>query len=229
MLERAQGTGSAIPRGTGPLCCKLALKMLKPPWFRGVLAGVLLIGSSSAALANGSSGKSAVRAAKPVKAATKLAPALPRVSRAMPAARLALPSTLALVPAVLSQEQLRIADQVLLGNMQCELGVRVSLRVHKVVAGYFWLDVGPIRHLMEPVATVTGAVRLEAPGSGAVWIQLAHKSMLMNKRLGRRMADECRNAGQWTVAQALLRSPGVGLLDDPITDWAVGRVDFSAY
>jgi hypothetical protein len=44
---------------------------------------------------------------------------------------------------------------------------------------------------MLPVPTNTGALRLEGKASGLVWLQLPTKSMLMNNKLGQRMADEC--------------------------------------
>ncbi|MCF8211690.1 MAG: hypothetical protein K9K38_20160 [Rhodoferax sp.] len=130
---------------------------------------------------------------------------------------------------VLSPEQLRIAEHVLVGAMRCEKGVMVSVRRHPGSAGHFWLDAGRKSHLMLPVVTATGAVRLEAAGTGAVWIQLAHKSMLMNQKLGRRIADDCMHAEQWTVARNLALSPGPGLLDGPTRSVVSVRWDISAY
>jgi hypothetical protein len=93
----------------------------------------------------------------------------------------------------------------------------VNLQPHPTAAGYFVLEIARHRFMLSPVATSTGAVRLEDTHAGAVWLQLANKSMLMNQKLGQRMADECMSPTQLEVAQALARTQttGGGLLDAP--------------
>lgn len=118
-------------------------------------------------------------------------------------------------PAVLSAEQLAIAERVQVGTSRCELAVVVTIRADPQTAGRFVLDAGHKRYSLDPVVTSTGAVRLEDVSSGAVWIQLANKSMLMNQRLGQRIADDCMNPQQALVAQALLKAPAPHLLDAP--------------
>ena len=66
-------------------------------------------------------------------------------------------------------------------------------------------------------STATGAVRLEDQHAGAVWIQIANKSMLMNQKLGQRMADECMSPQQFTVAEGFKKNPPPSLLDSPAT------------
>jgi hypothetical protein len=68
---------------------------------------------------------------------------------------------------------------------------------------------------MSPVETTTGAVRLEDPQAGAMWLQLQNKSMLMNSKLGQRMADECQSPNQMAVAEAMKLAPPPSLLDAP--------------
>ncbi len=119
-------------------------------------------------------------------------------------------------PAVLSAEQLAIAERVQVGTSRCELAVVVTVRADAHTAGRFVLDAGHKRYSLDPVVTSTGAVRLEDMTSGAVWIQLANKSMLMNQKLGQRIADECMNPQQALVAQALLKAPAPHLLDVPV-------------
>jgi hypothetical protein len=70
------------------------------------------------------------------------------------------------------------------------------------------------------VLTSTGAVRLEDEKSGAVWLQLANKSMLMNQKQGKRLADDCMNPDQLRVAKAMERSPQPGLLDPVVVEVA---------
>ena len=79
----------------------------------------------------------------------------------------------------------------------------------------FFLDMGSKHYVLLPVVTSTGAVRLEEESSGAVWLQLGNKSMLMNQKEGKRLADECMNPDQLLVAQAMERNPQPGLLDAP--------------
>ena len=66
---------------------------------------------------------------------------------------------------------------------------------------------------MVPVVTATGAIRLEDAAGGAVWLQLGNKSMLMDQKQGRRLADVCMNADQVLVAQALEKTPAASILD----------------
>ena len=51
---------------------------------------------------------------------------------------------------------------------------------------------------MHPVESRTGAIRLEDPMRGAMWLQLGNKSMLMSQKLGQRLADECQSPQQVT-------------------------------
>jgi hypothetical protein len=138
------------------------------------------------------------------------------------------PARKALVPPVdvvvvytaLSAAQLAVADKVALGKIPCELAAHVSIVPNPQSAGRFILELGREKHFMEPVLTSTGAVRLEDEKSGAVWLQLANKSMLMNQKQGKRLADDCMNADQLRVAQAMERSPQPGLLDPLVVEVA---------
>ena len=67
---------------------------------------------------------------------------------------------------------------------------------------------------MHPVVTSTGAIRLEDNhDGGAVWLQLSNKSMLMDQKAGKRLADECASPAQLAVAEALKKNPAPSLLD----------------
>ena len=120
-----------------------------------------------------------------------------------------------LAPVEVSPEQMAIAGKVLVGKINCELGATVLMTHDEHSPGRFFLDMGNKRYVMLPVVTSTGAVRLEEDTSGAVWLQLGNKSMLMNQKEGKRLADECMNPDQLLVAQALERNPQPGLLDAP--------------
>ncbi len=139
----------------------------------------------------------------------------PKSARSLAKTPVAVPVYEAPAPAVLTAEQLAIAERVQVGTSRCELAVVVTIRADAQTAGRFVLDAGHKRYSLDPVVTSTGAVRLEDLSSGAVWIQLANKSMLMNQRLGQRIADDCMNPQQALVAQALLKAPAPHLLDAP--------------
>ena len=59
--------------------------------------------------------------------------------------------------------------------------------------GFFIVRTGVHRFRMHPVESRTGAIRLEDPERGAMWLQLGNKSMLMSQKLGQRLADECQS------------------------------------
>ena len=115
--------------------------------------------------------------------------------------------------AALEPTELAIAQQVHTGVLRCELGVTVTLTGDLQSPGYFNLQGKNFRYRMFPVVSSTGAIRLEDPKAGAVWLQLSNKSMLMNQKAGQRMADECMSPAQLTVAQAMRDKLVPGLLD----------------
>ncbi len=120
-----------------------------------------------------------------------------------------------LAPVEMSPEQMAIASKVLVGKINCELGAVVTMTNDENSPGRFFLDMANKRYALLPVVTSTGAIRLEEESSGAVWIQLGNKSMLMNQKEGKRLADDCMNPDQLLVAQALERNPQPSLLDAP--------------
>ena len=115
----------------------------------------------------------------------------------------------------LAHHELQIAEKVHVGHLPCELGASVSMSADEKSPGYFNLQGKGYKYRMKPVATSTGAIRLEDEKAGAVWLQLANKSMLMNSKLGQRMADECQSEQQMIVAQRLKLDPPPSLLDQP--------------
>ena len=117
--------------------------------------------------------------------------------------------------AALTPEEASIAERVYVGKLPCEMGADVTLTADAKTPGYFDVQGKNFKYRMFPVVTTTGAIRLEDRKAGAVWLQLANKSMLMNQKLGTRMADECVSPAQVAVAQALKMSPAVSVLDAP--------------
>lgn len=117
--------------------------------------------------------------------------------------------------AALTPAELAIAERVDVGTLPCELGASVTLMKDPKVPGYFDMHGKNFKYRMFPVLTSTGAVRLEDQKLGAVWLQLSNKSMLMNQKLGIRLADECVSPAQMLVAEALKLNPPVSLLEAP--------------
>jgi hypothetical protein len=101
------------------------------------------------------------------------------------------------------------------GHMVCELGNSVTVTPDPQQPMRFVVQMKKNIYHMTPVETTTGAVRLEDKEAGAMWLQLPHKSMLMNSKLGQRMADECQSEHQVAEAQRMKLDPPPSLLDAP--------------
>ena len=121
------------------------------------------------------------------------------------------------VPAPVPQVQAATpeAGEVHTGHMVCELGNSVTVSPDPQQPTRFIVQMKKNTYLMTPVETTTGAVRLEDAQAGAMWLQLPHKSMLMNSKLGQRMADECQSEHQTIAAHAMKLNPPPSLLDGP--------------
>lgn len=117
--------------------------------------------------------------------------------------------------AALTPAELAIAERVQVGNLPCELGASVTLVQDAKAPGYFDMQGKNFKYRLFPVLTSTGAIRLEDQKAGAVWLQLANKSMLMNQKLGIRLADECMSPAQMVVAENLKINPPPSILDAP--------------
>jgi len=113
----------------------------------------------------------------------------------------------------IEQNQKVVAEQVHTGRMICELGNSVNVTADPHNPGHFHVQLNKFNYHMSPVVSATGAIRLEDSHAGAMWLQLSNKSMLMNSKLGQRMADECQSPDQMAVAEAMKLAPPVSLLE----------------
>ena len=120
----------------------------------------------------------------------------------------AIPTQQTLTPA-----ELAIAEQVYQGRINCELGATVNIARDSVNPGYFFIEGKGFKYHMSPVSTSTGTVRLEDQQAGAMWLQVANKSMLINRKLGQRMADDCMSPEQHQVAEAIKKNPPATLFE----------------
>ncbi len=112
----------------------------------------------------------------------------------------------------LSPELLALAERVYTGRIPCELGHSVALLPDPAAPGYFVITTGKERYRLQPVPTTTGAIRLEDKARGGVWLQLGNKSMLLDEKNGRRLADECLSPSQKLVADAMKLAPPTSVL-----------------
>jgi len=157
-------------------------------------------------------------AAKP---ASKPASAAKPAAKRAPLARSAAKAVEEMTPidehsdVTLTEADLAVAQRVHVGSIPCELGASVEITPAKR-QGFFLVQVKSVRnarYYMHPVESRTGAIRLEDPKRGALWLQLGNKSMLMSQKLGARVADECMSPEQLTLADEMKRNPPKGLLD----------------
>ena len=197
---------------------------------KSLLVSALLL-APALVLAQAAPAKSAKPAAKAQagKASAKAAPkkvvvakAAPRSTRAAAAAgtagaAAAAAAAVASTPASaeLGPEELAVAERVHTGHIACELGASVNVTPDPKAPGRFHISGKGFAYHMTPVVSSTGAVRLEDTQRGAVWLQIANKSMLMNQKLGQRLADDCMSPAQVQVAEALKTNPQPSLLDKP--------------
>jgi hypothetical protein len=112
----------------------------------------------------------------------------------------------------LSEADLEVARRVHVGDIPCELGASVRITPMKR-DGMFMVTTRGHRFRMHPVESRTGAIRLEDPQRGAMWLQLGNKSMLMSQKLGRRLADECQSPAQVAYAETLRANPLPSILE----------------
>jgi len=140
------------------------------------------------------------------------APALAAVQPLMPVAP-GLATTASVVASDPVSQDLAIAQQIHQGLMPCEMGASVRVEADAAAPGYFNVQSKGFRYRMYPVRTTTGALRLEDKKAGAVWLQLANKSMLMDQKKGRRVADECAHPEQVAYSQDMKTNPPPSLFD----------------
>ena len=183
------------PAGPAPLTA--ALPHARPfagprlRWTTLLVAGGLLL-PAQPAMTQGTAANAAGRKAPAAVGKTAKA-AGPRQKLSDQAKGLALASA---TTEAISAEQLDIATRVLTGQADCEFRQTVRVLALPGKPGLFTVEHLGKRFVMAPRETSTGAVRLEDPSAGVVWLQIPAKSMLMNARIGQRMVDSCLHAEQ---------------------------------
>ena len=85
---------------------------------------------------------------------------------------------------------------------QCELGNKITIFHNDNDSGHIALRWKKKIHRLERVGTTTGALRFENLSYGLIWIGIPSKGMLLDSKLNRQLANECKNAEQSRPAVA---------------------------
>lgn len=136
-----------------------------------------------------------------------------RPARPPAKARVAPPPPPPVVLPTLTDEHMAVAKQVHTGQIACELGQSIAVEADATNPGFFYVTAKGQRFHMAPGLSRIGAVRLEDVRGGALWLQIANKSMLMDTRRGQRIADECMSEHQAVVADEMKKNPPRSLLE----------------
>lgn len=151
-------------------------------------------------------------------AAPSAAKPKPKLTQGQPAKRAPVAKTQPKPLSAASAEQLEAAERVYYGVHQCASGPAIDVSIHPVHAGYVGVRAGKVSYVMKPVLSSTGALRLEDVKGAMLMVQIAAKSMLMDTRAGRRIADECVSDKHREAMQAAGPAPASGGLLAPTPD-----------
>jgi membrane-bound inhibitor of C-type lysozyme len=79
---------------------------------------------------------------------------------------------------------------------RCELGNKITIYTNDKDTDHIALRWKNRVHRMNRVGTTTGAMRFENPVFGIIWIGIPSKGILLDSKLNRQLANECKNAEQ---------------------------------
>jgi membrane-bound inhibitor of C-type lysozyme len=88
-----------------------------------------------------------------------------------------------------------IADTVTT-EYNCELGAKLTIFHNENDDSHIAIRWKKRIHRLDKVGTTTGARRFENPTFGLIWIGIPAKGMLLDSKLNRQLANECKNADQ---------------------------------
>ena len=89
-------------------------------------------------------------------------------------------------------------------EFDCELGNKVTIYQNEGADGHIALRWKKRLHRLTRVGTTTGAQRFENPHWGLIWIGIPAKGILLDSKLNRQLANECKNAEQSAPVTASL-------------------------
>ena len=101
----------------------------------------------------------------------------------------------AAVAAVIDEPEPDITDTKVT-DYACELGNKITIYTSEKDDSHIALRWKKRLHRLARVGTTTGALRFENTNYGLVWIGIPSKGMLLDSKLNRQLANECKNAEQ---------------------------------
>jgi membrane-bound inhibitor of C-type lysozyme len=81
----------------------------------------------------------------------------------------------------------------------CELNNKVTIYTNETDDSHIALRWKHRLHRLTRVGTTTGALRFENPHWGLIWIGIPAKGILLDSKLNRQLANECKNAEQSAI------------------------------
>ena len=94
-----------------------------------------------------------------------------------------------------SEPDADIADTVS-ADYNCELGNKLTIFTNEKDDSHIALRWKKRIHRLDRIGTTTGALRFENTTFGLIWIGIPSKGMLLDAKLNRQLANECKNAEQ---------------------------------
>jgi hypothetical protein len=94
------------------------------------------------------------------------------------------------------------AELVYYGRYVCDQKWEIHVERHALSPGYVDVRYQKEVWVMKPVASATGAVRLEDMKQQTLLVQIPSKSMLLNTRTGQRVVDSCVGEGHLNAMKA---------------------------
>jgi len=85
-------------------------------------------------------------------------------------------------------------------DFDCELGNKITIYQNAGDENFIALRWKKRLHRLKRVGTTTGALRFENKLYGLIWIGIPAKGMLLDSKLNRQLANECKNAEQMKPA-----------------------------
>jgi len=97
--------------------------------------------------------------------------------------------------AVADEPEPDITDTVVT-DYACELNNKLTIYTNAQDDGHIALRWKNRLHRLDRIGTTTGALRFENPKFGLIWIGIPSKGILLDSKLNRQLANECKNAEQ---------------------------------
>lgn len=101
-------------------------------------------------------------------------------------------------------------------EFNCELGNKVTVYSNDKDPSHIALRWKKRLHRLLRVGTTTGAQRFENTNFGLTWIGIPSKGMLLDSKLNRQLANECKNAAQEIEEKTLAAKPAKPDLIAPV-------------